>query len=123
LYPKRLTEQKVLDAINEAIEQGVFEGVSEGDKIWTYNSVQGEIQDVKKGVPVTYKDGKPKMIPNCVLREQTLWNNDHDRMHYVKRVFDSIHILENVIDMSKFPNYTLKNSQILLKELDKTINL
>ncbi len=120
LNPSRLTEQKILNAINETIENKLVEGIQEGDKVWLYNSVSGMIQDVKKGVPVFYKKtGEPKMVPNYILKDVRLWKHDEDHMHYVERVFATIQILSNVIDMDKFIDYTRKSNVELLKTLDK----
>lgn len=123
LNPNRLTEQKILNAITQCIDQKIVEGVQEGDKIWLYNHVDGMIQDVKKGQPVFYKDGRPKMIPNNILKDVRLWNKDEDKMHYVGRVYASVQILENVIDIDKFVDYTLKIHSDELKILDKRVSL
>ena len=117
LEPKRLTEEKILNAINQTIDSGLIEEIQEGDKVWLYNAVDGEIQDVKKGVPVFYKDGRPKMIQNFILKDFRLWNGDHDPMHYVDRIYDSVSILSNVINMDQFIKYSLKVNQEKLKEL------
>lgn len=118
LSPARLTEQKILNAINECIEKKIIEGIQEGDKIWLYNSINGTIQDTRKGEPVFYKDGRPKLIPNYILKDVRLWNRDEDRLHYVERVFDTVQILSNVLDMNNFVDYTLKKNSEQLKELD-----
>lgn len=118
LNPKRLTERKILDAINESIDDGIIEGVQEGDKVWVYNAVDGEIQDVKKGLKIFYRSGMPKMIPNCILRDRRLWNKeDQDIMHYVERVYNTTSILANVINMDEFTRYGLKCNRDQLKEL------
>ncbi len=117
LDPNRLTEQKILDAINESIEKKIIEGVSEGDKVWLYNSVQGEIQKVAKGELVFYKDGRPKLIPNCVLKDVRLWNKDEDKLHYVSRVNSTVQILSKILNMDEYIDYTKKSNVELLKEL------
>lgn len=119
LSPNRLTEQKILNAINESIDNKIIEGVQEGDKVWLYNSINGMIQDTKKGQLVFYKNGDPKMIPNYVLKDVRLWKNDEDKMHYVDRTYATVQILSNVIDMDQFLDYTLKSNRELLKQLDK----
>lgn len=117
LEPSRLHEQKILDAINGSINAGVIEGIQEGDKVWVYNAIDGQIQDVKKGEKVFYRDGSPKMIDNCILKDQRLWNDDQDVMHYVERVYDTVSILANVIDMNDFVRYGLKSNREKLKDL------
>lgn len=119
LYGGETASQNVMKAIQESIDRGVVEGVQEGDKVWLYDAIDGIRQDTKKGEPVFYKDGSPKMIPNYILRDHRLWSGDEDKMHYVKRVFDTMKILENLVDKKDFLNYTLKSNQPLLKELDK----
>lgn len=110
--------KNVMNAITESIETGVVEGVQEGDKIWVYNSINGEIQEKKKGEPVFYKDGRPKMIPNYILRDHRLWKGDEDKLHYVERVYDTVQILSNLINKEEFVDYTLKRNRELLKGLD-----
>lgn len=117
LDPARLTEQKILDAINECINSGVIEGIQEGDKVWLYNAIDGQIQETKKGERVFYKDGTPKLIDNCILRDQRLWSSDQDVMHYVERVYDTTAILANVINMDNFTRYGLKSNRDKLKDL------
>lgn len=119
LYGKETGSQNVMKAITESIERGVVEGVQEGDKVWLYDSIDGEKQDTKKGELVFYKDGRPKMVPNYILRDHRLWKGDEDKMHYVKRVFDTVQILENLISKEDFLNYTLKTNREMLKDLDK----
>ncbi len=119
LSPKRLTEQKILDAMEETIQKGIEEGYQEGDKVWLYNAVEGMIQEVKKGEAVFYKDGTPKMIPNRILRDVRLYKHDQDTMHYVDRVYSTTNILSSVIDMNQFPDYTLKSNLEALNNLTK----
>lgn len=117
LNPNRLTEQKVLDAIQETIDKGLVESVQEGDKVWIYNTIKGEIQKRAKGELIYYKDGRPKMIPNCLLKDVRLWEHDEDKIHYLDRVYDTIQILSNVLDMTQYEDYTKKSNVEKLKEL------
>lgn len=117
LKPSRLTEQKVLDAIQECIDAKVVEGVQEGDKIWVYNAVDGEVQDVKKDVLVFYKDGRPKMVPNRFLRDIRMWQNDEEQFHYIDRIYDTVSILSNILNMNDFIDYGKKANRELLKGL------
>lgn len=110
LNPQRTTEQKVLNAL-----QG--ERFSEGDKIWIYNAVDGEVQEWKNGLPFFYKKtGLPKMIPNRILKLTKHWDHDQEKMHYVKRVYDTAMILEKVLDTDSFiPFHKKKNVHLLEK--------
>lgn len=114
LKAERLNEQKVFDASTDAIKNGVINGIQAGDKILVYQAVDGEIQHSSKGELSFFKNGDPKMIPNNILKFAELYNNNHDRWHYVKRVYKTLCILENVVDITKFINYSLKKNQDLL---------
>lgn len=117
LDPSRANEQKPLDAINETISKGIIERVSEGDKVWLYTTVNGEIQKKAKGELVFYKDGRPNMIPNVILRDVRLYNNDAYQKYYVNRVYNTLEILEKVLDLTHFTDYTIKKNAELLKNL------
>jgi len=117
LEPERMNEQKVLDAINEAVTIGISPGYQEGDKVWLYTAIEGQIQARAKGELIFFKDGRPKMIDNCILRDVRLWKQDHDTFHYIERVYKTVEILANVIDMNIFIDYTLKSNQDKLKDL------
>ncbi len=117
LNAKRANEQKPLDAIHECIKSGVIEKVQEGDKVWLYSAVRGEIQAEAKGELEFYKDGTPKMIPNRILRDVRLYEKDQDQMHYVKRVYDTVSILEEVVNMDDFVKYHNKTNNGLLFNL------
>lgn len=103
----RKNETKVLDAIEG-------DSVQEGDKIYLYSAIDGEIQDVKKGEPQFYKDGRPKMVENKVLRQIDEFDGNYDCLHYVKRVYDTLNILKTVIDMEQIPKYHLSKNVHLL---------
>lgn len=111
LSPQRLNEQKVKDAVDEAISRGIIQGVQEGDKIWVYQAIDGEIQVMSKGEPQFYKDGRPKMKENTILRYTELYNNDHDKFHYVERVWDTLQILENVLSLNEITQLHKKNNR------------
>ena len=110
LTGERANESKVRDAFNGRT-------FTEGEKIFVYNAIDGEIQEVKKGVPVFYKrTGEPKMIPNRILKMVEDYDGNYDKEHYVKRVWKTLDILKNVLDMSKFTNYSTSKGIRLLKE-------
>jgi DNA polymerase elongation subunit (family B) len=114
LDPERSNEQKVADAI-----QGLE--VREGDKIYIYSAVDGQIPETK-GVtsnwhtPLT-KDLKPKMVDNSILRTRENFRNDVDVPHYLKRVHSTVKILENVVDIKQFVAYHNSGSKKKLEEL------
>lgn len=110
LNPERTNEQKILDAL-----QGL--DIREGDKYHLYSAIDGETQDKAKGELLFYKDGKPKMIPNDILKLSDKWSGDENKIHYVKRVYKTIEILKNVINMETIPKYHLKSNIKLLEEL------
>lgn len=117
LHPDRLTEEKVLNALNEAVAKNVLGGYSEGDKAWFYEALDGMVQIKAKGELQFYKSGEPKMTENRVLRHPGLWKKDENAMHYVERVYDSVQILANIIDMDNIKDYTLKSQKEQLKSL------
>jgi DNA polymerase elongation subunit (family B) len=110
LNPARTNERKVLDAL-----RGME--IREGDKVWLYSAIDGKTQKKVKGKFVFLKSGKPKMIDNCILRIQDKWKGDEDKMHYVKRVHDTMMILENVIDKELYLKYNNKGNLSKLEEL------
>lgn len=110
LNPTRAQEQKILDAI-----QGKH--VQEGDKVYLYSAIDGEKQKVVKGEPVFLKNGTAKMVPNEVLKLAEKWNGDYNVKHYMKRVYNTLKILEKVLDFSTYTKYYNSNYEQLLEEL------
>lgn len=86
---ERLNERKVLNAIAK-------EQVQEGDKVWLYTAID------------------PSDDKNNILKLTKNYSNDSDHWHYVKRVYDTATILENVLDMNEFIKYHNKKNQSLL---------
>jgi hypothetical protein len=119
LTSDRPNETKVLTACNEAVKASVLNGIQEGDKIYLYQTIDGEKQAMAKGELLYNKDGKPKMVPNKILRVPELYNNDMDSWHYVDRVYKTMKILENILDMKLFPKYALKSNRKKLETLLK----
>jgi len=108
---ERANETKVMDALDG-------EDFQTGDKIYVFNKVEGEVQKYIKGVPAVYKKtGLPMMIPNKVLRLVEQFDGSYDVDHYIKRVYNTIKILENVIDMDRIINYSLSKYKPLLEKL------
>ena len=110
LNPQRTNEQKVLDAVKHLNPR-------EGDKFYVYTAIDGEKQDVKKGEPVFNKKGEPKMVKNSILKVVEEFANDEDTEHYTKRVYMTLDILKNVVDMEQIIKYHLKGNSGKLEEL------
>jgi DNA polymerase I len=109
LNGSRKNETKVLDSIKN-------ESFQEGDKIYLWNAIEGEVQKTTKGIPDFYKDGRPKLQANKVLKLNKYWIPGlEDKDHYLSRVYSTICILSNVVDITKFINYSKKKE--LLREL------
>jgi DNA polymerase elongation subunit (family B) len=103
----RKNETKVLEALDE--------DAREGDKVWVYNAVDGQIQVISKGEPQFYKDGRPKMEVNQVLRNSNNFDGNYDVDHYLGRVYATVKILQNIIDITKFVDYS-KPKNLKLRE-------
>lgn len=110
LNPTRTNEQKVLDALHG-------KKVQEGDKVFMFSDIDGEVQKVQKGEPVFLKSGEAKMIPNRILRLVEDYQGSYDLEHYLKRVWMTVDILKNVVDMDEFTKYHLKSNLKLLEDL------
>ena len=110
LNPERTNEQSILNAIKH-------KNPREGDKFYLYTALDGKRQKIVKGEPVFLKNGEPSMVPNNILKCVEDWSNDAYREHYIKRVHDTISILENVLDLTQFIKYHNKSNQKELEEL------
>jgi DNA polymerase elongation subunit (family B) len=101
----RKNETKVLDALES--------DAREGDKVWIYNAIDGEVQREVKGELQFYKDGRPKMEINQVLRNVKNFDGNYDVEHYLGRVYATVSILENVLDMAQFVDYSKPKNKLL----------
>jgi DNA polymerase elongation subunit (family B) len=110
----RKNETKVLAALDS--------DAREGDKVWVYNAIEGEVQIMSKGEPQFYKDGRPKMEPNQVLRNSKNFDGDYDKEHYLGRVYATVVILENVLDISKFIDYSKPKNSKLREIFDEVLH-
>lgn len=110
LNPERKNEQKVLDALKGR-------QVQEGDKVYMFSDIDGEVQKVVKGEPVFLKSGEPKMEPNKILRTVDDFTGTYDIEHYLKRVWMTVDILHTVVDMKRFIKYHLKSNLKLVEDL------
>ena len=104
---ERTNETKVVDAIKG-------KGYRIGDKAFVFNDVDGMKQKKAKGELVFLKSGKPSMEENRILKVKEDFKGHYDKIHYVKRVYKTMLILENVIDKEKLKNYGLKKNFKLL---------
>ena len=105
----RKNETKVLAALDS--------DAREGDKVWVYNAIDGQVQTIIKGEPQFYKDGRPKMEENNVLRNMNKFDGDYDIDHYLGRVYATVSILENVLDMTQFIDYSKPKNRTLRESL------
>ena len=111
-------EKQPMDAINEAIEAGVLKSIQEGDKIWVYRAKLGQRQAKAKGELRFYKKtGLPIMEDFSGYRFPELHKDDHDQDHYLNRAYDTLMIIENLLDKTKFYNYSKTKQKKYLKEL------
>lgn len=85
LSPERTQEEKILNAIKEA---GKHVGL--GDKIYTYFREDGTV----------------------ALLES--YNNDHCPRKLLEKLFKTAKVLESVVKITDFPNYSLKSKRHLL---------
>ena len=112
LKPARTNEQKIFDAVKHLNPR-------EGDKYYVYTADAGLNQKVVKGELVFLKSGEPKMEKTTKLKVVEEWSNDEVKAHYTKRVYMTIDILKNVLDMEQFIKYHNKSNSKLLEELLK----
>lgn len=111
LESTRSNEQKILRAL-----QGT--NIQEGDKVYLIQCVDGERQKMEKGMPVFLKNNVPKMIKNDVYKRLEEWYPGfEDKEHYLTRVYDTLLILENILDKTQFIDYTIKKNKQKLEEL------
>lgn len=104
LTNERTNEKKIRDAVEG-------QDVSEGDKVYVYSAIDGEVQKVVKGESLVYANGSPVMVPNTILRTPEKWSGNEDKFHYVERVHDCLSIFEFLIDLTQYPKYHLKKNR------------
>jgi len=112
LSPERANEQNVLNAIQHLNPR-------EGDKFYLYTALNGQIPEVKNKTSnafcVLRKGSEPKLVDNDILKNIDDWKNDHYIPHYLGRIYNTLKILETVIDISKFLNYKNKGNRKYLE--------
>lgn len=106
LASDRKQEKDVVNALGDMSQY------REGDKVFLYNSVPRFIPEFSEdGEPVLYKSGankgKQKGKWDKVLKLTKDWNNDSDTEHYLGRVYNTLDIFSEVLDMSQFVCYSV----------------
>lgn len=115
---KKTVTEAVLksDRTNEVKVRNALTGTTlqQGDKVYLY-SAMGNLVQIG-----TNKKGEPKFDFEYPLKLADKFDPkapDHDIDHLLKRVYDTICILENILDINKFLNYNLKRNKQKLTEL------
>ena len=111
---KKSITEKLLEA-NDTAKKKVLEAIKDidyrvGDKVYLFNDIDGMVQKVAKGEPVFLKSGKPSMKENKILKLDKDFTGTYDMKHYFKRAYDTIKILEPVIDLKEIVNYGLNKN-------------
>lgn len=107
LTSDRKQETDVVAALGAEISQ-----VREGDKVFIYNTAPKFVADIdEEGNESVYKSGKNKgQVRGKYVKVVKLTSNyskDADIEHYLGRVFATLSIFSNVIDMSQFECYSV----------------
>lgn len=103
----RANEKKPWDAIKD-------KNLQEGDKFWVYPVKGEDIQKKVKGELQFYKDGRPKMKENIILKTADDYDSDEHIPKLLKRCYDTISIFKTILEMDKFLDYSkLKNYKML----------
>lgn len=105
----RANETKVVDALGDR-------PIRVGDKVFLFTKIEGEKQKIVKGEPVFLKSGEPKMVENQIIKMIEDFDGDYDKWHYVQRVYKTVEILKNVVDIDQITKYHLKSNRKLLEK-------
>ena len=110
IQEKRLRKQEV--DVWEAIKH--HDDLQEGNKVWVYPAILD-----RKILTTIQKNGKIKEKEELIygLKSIENWNNDEDKEHLILRVYDTVCIFENILDMTQFVDYTIKKNKHLLETL------
>lgn len=89
-------------------------GLQEGDKFYIFPAIFSQSETV-----TTLKNGKvkTKVVKDTGVKSVDDWTGDHNSEKLVERVYSTLEILANVIDMSKFIDYTLVKNKHLLDDI------
>jgi hypothetical protein len=88
--------------------------IQEGDKVWLFPAILGSNMETKINAKGQVTTKQVPILGLCLDRE---WSGQHNYLKLVERVYSTIEILSNVVDMSKFVDYTLKKNIDLLNKL------
>ena len=81
-----------------------------GDKVYLFRKKDGVRPILVKGEEQYYKKtGELKTEDNVIYCLDKEFDGDYHIPHYLKRVYDTLTILENVIDIKRSPRYDLKS--------------
>lgn len=105
---------KVYNACQKAIKADIINGIQEGDKVWLYRFIDGKKHKKVKGEYMYNSKREATMIDNPQLRFSQQFDGNYDKWHYVKRVYNTLEIFQNVVDMDKIPKYHNKSNRKLL---------
>lgn len=107
LNPERTNEEKVLDALRGRKMQM-------GDKIYTYyaeeKTVETQVRHLKKGTKTVEKETITNPLRLAEDWDPARPNHSVDKL--IQRLYNTLVIFKNVIDMEKFPKYHLKGKQV-----------
>lgn len=119
LNPERTNEQKILDALKGR-------PVSQGDKIYVYFAEERSVTQVpryktdrktKEKVLVCYVEKEVVANPLRLKEDWQADKPDHCVDTLLDRLYNTIKIFKNVINIDLFPKYTLKANKEKLREI------
>ena len=126
---KHWTQEQVSEKTLRMNEIEVWEAiknihVQEGDRVQLYPAIiSKESVDVpimrknKTTGELEQKSVKTKEVIKYGLKRVEEYNNDEDKEHLLKRVYDTISIFKTILDMDQFIKYHNKNNTEKLKHL------
>lgn len=77
---------------------------------------ESKIRDALGSIPMQIGDKfRVYFTKDKTLKLQEYWTNDHSPEQLMARVFSTLTIFKNVINMNQFPKYHLKNKQVKLQ--------
>lgn len=118
---KKSITEKLMEA-NDTAKKKVLKAIEDidysiGDKVYLFNDIDGRIQKVVKGELVFLKSGEAKIIDNNIYRLAKDFTGSYDKKHYLKRIYNTMSILQTVIDMDQIINYSLSKNFKQFKEI------
>jgi DNA polymerase elongation subunit (family B) len=88
-----------------------------GDKVYLFRKKDGVRPKLKGGEKQYYKKtGELMTEENIIYCLENKFNGDYHIPHYLKRVYATLEILKNVIDIERSPRYDLKSKYHLYEE-------